>query len=65
MHKGANVEVFYPKRTLIVAKTLKVKAYMGNKWHLDFSQTHFHSFAPDFYTKVSKIRLCFSGNSRI
>ncbi|XP_050387900.1 phosphoinositide phospholipase C 6-like isoform X2 [Argentina anserina] len=53
IHKGPNNEVFDPKRTLRVTKTLKVKVYMGNGWHLDFSRTHFDTFSPpDFYTKV-------------
>ncbi|XP_061995819.1 phosphoinositide phospholipase C 6-like [Rosa rugosa] len=53
MHKGPNNEVFDPRRHLMVTKTLKVKVYVGNGWHLDFSQTHFDSFSPpDFYTKV-------------
>ncbi|XP_062015436.1 phosphoinositide phospholipase C 6-like [Rosa rugosa] len=30
---------FDPKKTLIVTKTLKVKAFMANGCHLDFNQT--------------------------
>ncbi|PWA47886.1 phosphoinositide phospholipase C family, EF-hand domain pair [Artemisia annua] len=53
MDKGPNDEVFDPKATLPVKKTLKVKVYMGDGWRLDFSQTHFDAFSPpDFYTKV-------------
>lgn len=53
MQRGSCDEVFDPKRTLPVKKTLKVKVYMGDGWHLDFSQTHFDSYSPpDFYTKV-------------
>ncbi|XP_068316003.1 phosphoinositide phospholipase C 6-like [Pyrus communis] len=53
MCKGPKGEVFDPKNALKVKKTLKVKIYMGNGWHLDFSRTHFDSFSPpDFYTKV-------------
>lgn len=53
MQKGPRNEVFDPKRTLPVKKTLKVNIYMGNGWHLDFSQTHFDTYSPpDFYTKV-------------
>ncbi|KAF5467434.1 hypothetical protein F2P56_017259 [Juglans regia] len=53
MQKGPHDEVFDPKITLLVKKTLEVKVYMGDGWHLDFSQTHFDSFSPpDFYTKV-------------
>ncbi|KAJ0489518.1 putative phosphoinositide phospholipase C [Helianthus annuus] len=50
---GPNGEVFDPKATLPVKKTLKVKVYMGDGWRLDFSQTHFDAFSPpDFYTKI-------------
>ncbi|KAM4104247.1 hypothetical protein ACJW30_06G143000 [Castanea mollissima] len=53
MQTGSRNEVFDPKRTLLVKKTLKVKVYMGDGWHLDFSQTHFDAFSPpDFYTKI-------------
>ncbi|KAI7732419.1 hypothetical protein M8C21_028326, partial [Ambrosia artemisiifolia] len=53
MNKGPNDEVFDPKAELPVKKTLKVKVYMGDGWHLDFSQTHFDSYSPpDFYTKI-------------
>ncbi|XP_048231396.1 phosphoinositide phospholipase C 6 isoform X2 [Ricinus communis] len=48
-------ELFDPKRTLSVIKTLKVKVYLGDGWRLDFSHTHFDSYSPpDFYTKVSQ-----------
>ncbi|EYU22354.1 hypothetical protein MIMGU_mgv1a001900mg [Erythranthe guttata] len=51
--RGPNDEVFDPKSTLAVKKTLKVTVYMGDGWALDFSQTHFDAFSPpDFYTKV-------------
>ncbi|KAK9059712.1 hypothetical protein SSX86_020416 [Deinandra increscens subsp. villosa] len=53
MNKGPNGELFDPKATLPVKKTLKVKVYMGDGWRLDFSQTHFDAFSPpDFYTKI-------------
>ncbi|KAK7300529.1 hypothetical protein RJT34_11375 [Clitoria ternatea] len=53
MENGPNDEVFDPKNTLPVKKTLKVKVYLGNGWSLDFSKTHFDTFSPpDFYTKV-------------
>ncbi|KAG6665897.1 hypothetical protein I3843_02G168900 [Carya illinoinensis] len=53
MQRGPHNEVFNPKRTFIVKKTLKVKIYIGDGWHLDFSRTHFDSFSPpDFYTKI-------------
>ncbi|KAJ7963984.1 Phosphoinositide phospholipase C [Quillaja saponaria] len=53
MKKGPRNEVFDPKRTLQVKKTLKVKIYMGNGWSSDFSQTHFDTYSPpDFYTKI-------------
>ncbi|CAK7325860.1 unnamed protein product [Dovyalis caffra] len=53
MEKAPNNEVFDPKRTLAVTKTLKVKVYLGDGWRLDFSHTHFDSYSPpDFYTKL-------------
>ncbi|KAI3815979.1 hypothetical protein L1987_15663 [Smallanthus sonchifolius] len=53
MNKGPDGEVFDPKATLPVKKTLKVKIYMGDGWRLDFSQTHFDAYSPpDFYTKI-------------
>ncbi|XP_057788882.1 phosphoinositide phospholipase C 6-like isoform X2 [Salvia miltiorrhiza] len=53
MNKGPNEEVFDPKLTLPVKKTLKVTVYMGEGWRLDFSHTHFDTYSPpDFYTKV-------------
>lgn len=46
--------VFDPKVKLPVKKTMKVKVYIGDGWHLDFKKTHFDSYSPpDFYTKVS------------
>ncbi|XP_076949521.1 phosphoinositide phospholipase C 6-like [Bidens hawaiensis] len=53
MKTGPNNEVFDPKVTLPVKTTLKVTVYMGDGWHMDFSQTHFDTFSPpDFYTKM-------------
>ncbi|KAK4606083.1 hypothetical protein RGQ29_000383 [Quercus rubra] len=53
MKLGPDNSVFDPKAKSQVKKTLKVKVYMGDGWHLDFSQTHFDSFSPpDFYTRV-------------
>ncbi|KAL4576149.1 hypothetical protein LXL04_012238 [Taraxacum kok-saghyz] len=53
MNRGPNNEVFDPKATLEVKKTLKVKVYMGDGWRMDFSQTHFDAYSPpDFYTKM-------------
>ncbi|TKY56865.1 Phosphoinositide phospholipase C 6 [Spatholobus suberectus] len=53
IENGPHNEVFDPKRTIPVKKTLKVKVYMGNGWSSDFSKTHFDTFSPpDFYTKV-------------
>ncbi|XP_062202676.1 phosphoinositide phospholipase C 2-like isoform X1 [Phragmites australis] len=50
---GPNGEVFDPKASLPVKKTLKVKVYMGDGWRMDFSKTHFDTFSPpDFYTRV-------------
>ncbi|PRQ34506.1 putative phosphoinositide phospholipase C [Rosa chinensis] len=46
-------QIFDPKAKLPVKKTLKVKVYMGDGWHLDFKQTHFDLYSPpDFYTRV-------------
>ncbi|XP_061995187.1 phosphoinositide phospholipase C 6-like isoform X2 [Rosa rugosa] len=42
---------FYPKKTLVVTKTLKVKAFMANGCHLDFNQTPFDSFSPQTSTQ--------------
>ncbi|MED6191906.1 hypothetical protein PIB30_004984 [Stylosanthes scabra] len=53
VEKGPNNEVFDPKRTLPVNKTLKVKAYLGIGWSTDFSLTDFDSNSPpDFYIKM-------------
>ncbi|KAK9998364.1 hypothetical protein SO802_017967 [Lithocarpus litseifolius] len=53
MKLGPDNSVFDPKAKLQVKKTLKVKVYMGDGWHLDFTQTHFDLFSPpDFYTRV-------------
>ncbi|KAI3470879.1 hypothetical protein Pfo_027542 [Paulownia fortunei] len=53
MQRGPNNEVFDPKLTLSVKKTLKVTMYMGDGWRLDFSHTHFDAYSPpDFYTKI-------------
>ncbi|KAL3536520.1 hypothetical protein ACH5RR_004981 [Cinchona calisaya] len=50
---GPHKEVFDPKRSLPVKKTLKVKIYMGDGWNLDFDHTHFDMYSPpDFYVKV-------------
>ncbi|KAK4363721.1 hypothetical protein RND71_018962 [Anisodus tanguticus] len=53
LNVGPHFEVFDPKAKLPVKKTLKVKVYMGDGWHLDFKQTHFDLYSPpDFYTRV-------------
>ncbi|XP_042403029.1 phosphoinositide phospholipase C 2-like [Zingiber officinale] len=50
---GPNNEVFDPKASLPIKKTLKVKVYMGDGWRIDFKKTHFDSYSPpDFYTRV-------------
>ncbi|XP_042389946.1 phosphoinositide phospholipase C 6-like [Zingiber officinale] len=50
---GPTGDVFDPKASLPVVKTLKVKVYMGDGWRMDFSQTHFDTYSPpDFYTRV-------------
>ncbi|EPS61000.1 hypothetical protein M569_13801, partial [Genlisea aurea] len=46
-------DVFDPKAKLHVKRTLKVKVYMGDGWHMDFKPTHFDLYSPpDFYTVV-------------
>ncbi|EEF36769.1 1-phosphatidylinositol-4,5-bisphosphate phosphodiesterase, putative [Ricinus communis] len=53
MNVGPHGEVFNPKAKLPIKKTLKVKVYMGDGWHLDFKPTHFDLYSPpDFYTRV-------------
>ncbi|OMO84342.1 C2 calcium-dependent membrane targeting [Corchorus capsularis] len=53
MNVDPDGKVFDPKAKLTVKKTLKVKVYMGDGWHLDFKQTHFDLYSPpDFYTRV-------------
>ncbi|KAL5748087.1 hypothetical protein ACOSQ2_025384 [Xanthoceras sorbifolium] len=53
MNVGPDGKVFDPNEKLPVKKTLKVKVYMGDGWHLDFKQTHFDLYSPpDFYTRV-------------
>ncbi|KAG8371501.1 hypothetical protein BUALT_Bualt13G0094200 [Buddleja alternifolia] len=53
MNIGPNNQVFDPKAESPVKKTLKVKVYMGDGWHMDFKQTHFDLYSPpDFYTRV-------------
>ncbi|KAL1819097.1 hypothetical protein ACET3Z_013966 [Daucus carota] len=50
---GPSNEVFDPKRTYPVKRTLKLKIYMGEGWHQDFDETHFDIYSPpDFYVKV-------------
>nr|ABU53666.1 phospholipase C [Torenia fournieri] len=46
-------QLFDPKAEYSVKKTLKVKVYMGDGWHMDFKQTHFDAYSPpDFYTRI-------------
>ncbi|XP_052186454.1 phosphoinositide phospholipase C 6-like isoform X2 [Diospyros lotus] len=53
INRGPNNEVFDPKATQGVKKTLKVRVYMGDGWRHDFSPTHFDTYSPpDFYTKI-------------
>ncbi|XP_059302386.1 phosphoinositide phospholipase C 6-like [Lycium ferocissimum] len=53
MDKAPRNEVFDPKVTLPVKKTLRVRVYLGDGWRMDFSHTHFDAFSPpDFYTKL-------------
>ncbi|XP_021720665.1 phosphoinositide phospholipase C 2-like [Chenopodium quinoa] len=50
---GPNNEVFDPSIRRKVKKTLKVKLYMGDGWHLDFHHKHFNQYSPpDFFTKL-------------
>ncbi|KAL2333368.1 hypothetical protein Fmac_014581 [Flemingia macrophylla] len=56
IERGPHNEVFDPKITLPLKKTLQVKVYMGNGWSLDFSQKDFDSYSPpDFYVKVCTV----------
>ncbi|XP_002525652.3 phosphoinositide phospholipase C 4 [Ricinus communis] len=53
MNVGPENQVFNPKEKLPVKKTLKVKIYMGNGWHLDFKRAQYALFSsPDFYIRV-------------
>ncbi|KAI3772230.1 hypothetical protein L6452_03411 [Arctium lappa] len=53
MRRGPKNEVFNPKAKLPSKKTLKVKIYMGDGWHLNFKKTHFDTYSPpDFYTRI-------------
>ncbi|XAR68816.1 Phosphoinositide phospholipase C [Bertholletia excelsa] len=53
LNVGPEDEVFDPRKSLPVKKTLKVKAYMGEGWHMDFDHTYFDKYSPpDFYVKV-------------
>ncbi|GJR95077.1 phosphoinositide phospholipase C 6-like protein [Tanacetum coccineum] len=53
MRTGPNGEVFDLKAMIHVKKTLKVRVYMDEGWHMDFSYVHFDKFSPpDFYTKI-------------
>ncbi|KAF9593893.1 hypothetical protein IFM89_025929 [Coptis chinensis] len=50
---GPNNQVFDPRVSLPVKKTLKVRVFMGDGWYLDFRHTHFDVYSPpDFYTRV-------------
>ncbi|GLT89185.1 hypothetical protein SLE2022_071800 [Rubroshorea leprosula] len=49
----SNGEVFDPRVSLPVKKTLKVTVYMGEGWYYDFKHTHFDAYSPpDFYARV-------------
>ncbi|KAJ8620947.1 hypothetical protein MRB53_029476 [Persea americana] len=53
MKTGPGNEVFDPRQTSHVKKTLKVKVFMGDGWRLDFHHTHFDTYSPpDFYARV-------------
>ncbi|XP_021603531.1 phosphoinositide phospholipase C 4 isoform X2 [Manihot esculenta] len=50
---GPENQTFDPRAKLPVKKTLKVKVYMGDGWHLDFKRAQFTLFSsPDFYIRV-------------
>ncbi|KAI3506704.1 hypothetical protein L1887_21267 [Cichorium endivia] len=56
LKNGPDDKVFDPKCILPVQKTLKVKVYMGDGWHLDFKRTHFDGYSPpDFYVKFKQL----------
>lgn len=53
LQTGPRGEVFDPKVTLPVKRTLKVTVYMGEGWYYDFPKTHFDQFSPpDFYVRI-------------
>lgn len=53
LKEGPDDQVFDPKEKLPVKKTLKVKAYMGDGWYLDFKQMNCKFWSPpQFYTRV-------------
>ncbi|KNA12040.1 hypothetical protein SOVF_129530 isoform B [Spinacia oleracea] len=53
LKNGPNNEVFDPSIKGKVKKTLKIKLYMGDGWHLEFHHTHFNQYSPpDFFTKL-------------
>ncbi|URE42865.1 RHOD [Musa troglodytarum] len=46
-------QLFDPKATLPLLKTLKVRIYTGDGWRFDFHKSHFDTFSPpDFYARV-------------
>ncbi|XAR71929.1 Phosphoinositide phospholipase C [Bertholletia excelsa] len=48
-----NNDIFDPKSSLQVRKTLKVTAYMGEGWYFDFRHTHFDAYPPpDIFARV-------------
>ncbi|KAL8144045.1 hypothetical protein V2J09_017077 [Rumex salicifolius] len=53
LKQDVDYEIFNPKTTLEPKTTLKVKIYMGDGWHLDFSAIKFDLLSPpDFFLKV-------------
>ncbi|WCJ19878.1 Phosphoinositide phospholipase C 4 [Euphorbia peplus] len=53
LQSGPHGDVFDPRVKLPVAKTLKVKVYMGEGWYYDFPRTHFDAYSPpDFYARI-------------
>lgn len=56
LNVGPNNKVFDPSIRGQVNKTLKVKVYLGDGWHLEFCRTQFDQFSPpDFFTKLQML----------
>nr|KYP52292.1 Phosphoinositide phospholipase C 2 [Cajanus cajan] len=54
LNVGPNNEVFDPRASRTIQKTLQVLVYMGDGWRFDFRHTHFDFYSPpDFQVQVS------------